>query len=144
MGNELSMVHLYLGPIKGSQCKKLGYVDAPLDPKQTKLRCLNCLNILTAKTTSVVVQERPLILRPKWLCLCLDISSKPDPCSECPICSRDDTFTQRRVHLCDSMIAVREFTPILLPVRMMLDYRRCEPGCRRCGYILDHIVCECP
>ena len=144
MGNELPLSDLHLGPHRGTQATRLGIRDAPSDPKQTKLRCYRCLNILTAKTTSVVVQEIPLIMKPKWLCYCADISTAVDPCSVCPVCSRDDGLTSRRVHLCPSMAAAREMTPVLLPVRMMLDYQRCEPGCSRCGYKVDHIVCECP
>ena len=49
MGNELSLGDLYLGPIRGSQSAKLGVVEAPVDAKQTMLRCVNCLNIYTAK-----------------------------------------------------------------------------------------------
>ena len=138
------MFDLYLGPIRGSQSSKLGINEAPVDPKQTKLRCINCFNIFTMKTSSVVIQERPLILRPKWVCLCMEIAKSPDPCTACPICSRDDSFTRRRVHLCNGMTAARILTPTLLPARMMLDYHRCEPGCRFCGFKLDHIVCECP
>ena len=144
MGNELALADLYVGPHRGSQSKRLGISDAPSDPKQTKLRCFRCLNIFTSKTTPYVLQENPLVLKPKWLCFCADITAARDPCSVCPVCSRDDGFTRRRVHMCQSMVAAHEFTPVLLPVRMMLDYQKCEPGCERCGFCLDHIVCECP
>ena len=144
MGNELALTDLYVGPHRGPQSKRLGIEDAPNDPKQTKLRCFRCLNIFTTKTTPFVVQQTPLILKPKWLCYCADITTAVDPCTSCPVCSRDDSFTRRRVHLCPNMTAVNEFTPVLLPVRMMLDYQKCEPGCVRCGFSLDHIVCECP
>ena len=144
MGNELALSDLLLGPHRGSQSTRLGVKDAPQDPKQTKLRCYRCLNILTAKTTSVVIQTQPLILKPKWLCYCADIATSTDPCSMCPICSRDDSLTRLRVHICPDMVAAQEFTPVVLPARMMLDYQRCEPGCQRCGFKLDHLVCECP
>ena len=135
---------LHVGPSRGSQSTRLGVHDAPPDPKQTKLRCHRCLNILTAKTTSVVLQQNPLVLKPRWLCYCADITKSADPCTMCPVCSRDDGLTRLRVHLCANMVAAREYTPVLLPVRMMLDYGRCESGCQRCGFVLDHIVCECP
>ena len=140
----MSINHLHVGLTKGVKARRLNVLDAPPDPKQTKLRCHRCLNYLTCKTTPQVVQESPLILKPKWLCLTVDIASATDPCSVCPMCTRDDGFTQRRVHLCPEMIQARQFLPLLLPVRTMLDYARCVPGCLFCGFQLDHIVCECP
>ena len=140
MGTEMSLSNLHIGLTKGVKARRLNVLDAPPDPKQTKLRCFRCLNYLTCKTTPQVLQETPLLLKPKWLCLSIDIAS----CSVCPLCTRDDSFTQRRVHLCPAMVQARQFLPIILPVRTMLDYGRCNPGCPFCGFQMDHIVCECP
>ena len=144
MGREMSLLDLDIGPHKGSQAKRLGILDAPTDPKQTKLRCFRCLNYLTAKTTPQVISERPLVMKPKWNCFTSDIRNTVDPCSNCPLCTRDDNFTQKRVHLCAEMVQARVTTPMLLPTRTMLNYSKCEPGCPFCGFTLDHIVCECP
>ena len=144
MGREMALGNLDVGPHKGSQAKRLGVTDAPPDPKQTKLSCYRCLNYLTAKTTPMVLSENPLVMRPRWNCYTSDIQHSTDPCSNCPICTRDDNYTNRRVHLCQQMLAAKIFTPILLPVRLMLNYAKAEPGCQLCGFKLDHIVCECP
>ena len=144
MGTEMSISKLHIGLTKGVKARRLNVLDAPPDPKQTKLRCFRCLNYLTCKTTPQVLQESPLILKPKWLCLSTDIASAIDPCSACPLCTRDDSYTQRRVHLCSAMVQVRQTLPLLLPARLMLDYSKSSPGCPFCGFELDHIVCECP
>ena len=144
MGNEMSLAHLDLGPHKGSQSTRLKIYDAPPDPKQTKLSCYRCLNYLTAKTTPLVISENPLVLRPRWICFTSDIHRSVDPCLNCPICTRDDNYTQRRIHLCPEMIAAKQYVPILLPTRLMLDYTKAGPGCLHCGFVLDHLVCECP
>ena len=143
MGHEMSLGNLDIGPHRGSQAKRLKIVDAAPDPKQTKLRCYRCLNYLTAKTTPTVLSEAPLVIKPRWNCFTAEIVNSPDPCSNCPICTRDDNYTQRRVHLCSQMAAAKIVTPVLLPVRMMVDYAKAEPGCIHCGFVLDHIVCEC-
>ena len=144
MGLEMSIGNLDVGPHKGSQAKRNNIADAPPDPKQTKLRCYRCLNYLTAKTTPIILSESPLLVKPRWNCFTSQINQSVDPCSDCPVCTRDDNYTNRRVHLCAQMIAARLHTPVLLPVRMMLDYSKASPGCAHCGFCLDHIVCECP
>ena len=144
MGREMQLHDLDVGPHKGSQAKRLGVLDALPDPKQTKLRCFRCLNYLTAKTTPQVLSERPLVLRPKWNCFTSDIRNSADPCLNCPLCTRDDNFIRRREHLCKEMLSAHSSYPVLLPVRMMVDYSKCGAGCQFCGFVLDHIVCECP
>ena len=140
----MALGNLDVGPHKGSQAKRLGVLDAPADPKQTKLSCYRCLNFLTAKTTPQIISETPIIIRPRWNCYTSDILHSADPCLNCPICTRDDNYTHRRVHLCPQMIAAKVHKPILLPARLMLHYTKSEPGCMHCGFSLDHIVCECP
>ena len=64
MGREMGVHDLDIGPHKGSQARNLGILDAPSDPKQTKLRCFRCLNYLTSKTTPQVLSKFPLVLKP--------------------------------------------------------------------------------
>ena len=144
MGNEMALGNLDIGPHKGSQSTRLKIFDAPPDPKQTKLSCFRCLNYLTTKSTPLVLSENPLVIRPRWICFTSDIHRSVDPCSNCPICTRDDNYTHRRVHLCPQMISARIHTPIMLPARLMCDYTKAGPGCLHCGFVLDHVVCECP
>ena len=144
MGQEMSIGNLDVGPHKGSQAKRLKIGEAPPDPKQTKLRCYRCLNYLTAKTTPIVLSESPLIMKPRWNCFTSEINNALDPCTNCPVCTRDDNYTSRRVHLCSQMVAAKINTPVLLPARLMLNYSKQNPGCALCGFVLDHIVCECP
>ena len=145
MGSEMPLSELYVGPYDGAQSRRYLVQNAPpLSSKQTKMKCNKCLQHCTSATTPGVRKTVPVSFIPRWVCHAHSVATSEDPCSSCPICSRDDGLTRRRVHMCDVMIANHEYTPVLLPCRMMLDYTRCGPGCGHCGFSLTHIVCECP
>ena len=144
MGTELRLSDLDHGPHDGPQARRHGITNAPPNPRQTKLRCNRCFLYLTSVGTPKVVKGNPVQFVPKWNCGSQAIASSADPCSACPICSRDDGLTRRRLHLCEGMVNHHVYAATLLPCNTMLDYGRCGDGCTHCGFSLSHIVCECP
>ena len=144
MGIEMNLSDLVIGPFEGAQARHYNILNAPQNPKQTKLRCTKCLLIYTAASTPLVNKDsNPVAFIPKWNCYSHRVTLATDPCSACPVCSRDDGFTRRRIHMCAEMLRNNIYTPLLLPCRTMLDYTRCGSGCLYCGFTLAHIVCEC-
>ena len=144
MGKEMQLSDLVIGPFEGAQARHYHIMDAPPNPKQTKLRCSKCLLFYTAASTPLVNKDTdPVTFTPKWHCYSHKVALAADPCSACPLCSRDDGLTRRRIHMCADMVRNNVYTPLLLPCRMMLDYTRCGAGCSYCGFNLAHMVCEC-
>ena len=140
----MSISDLIIGPFEGAQARHYHVHNAPPNPKQTKLRCIKCLLNFTAATTPGVNKDSvPVTFIPRWNCYAHKVSLAPDPCSACPVCSRDDGLTRRRIHMCAEMVRNHVYTPLLLPCRTMTDYARCGNGCQWCGFSLSHIVCEC-
>ena len=144
MGKEMSLSDLVIGPFEGAQARHYQVHNAPQNPKQTKLRCPKCtLNFTSASTPSVNKDTNPVSFIPKWFCYAHTVALAADPCSACPVCSRDDGLTRRRIHMCHAMVRNNIFQPLLLPCRMMVDYTRCGSGCQWCGFNLSHVLCEC-
>ena len=144
MGNEMNLSDLIIGPFEGAQARHYNISNAPPNPRRTKLRCTKCLLNYTAATTpSVNKDTTPVSFVPKWLCYSHKVALASDPCSACPVCSRYDGLTRRRIHLCNAMVESNNHVPLLLPCRTMVDYTRCGAGCQLCGFNLSHIVCEC-
>jgi hypothetical protein len=135
---ELLPHHRISGPFRGSRANHGVSRDRlPENPHQKGLRCPNCNVTHTAYEKSVSVSGQGSV-EDIWACLARKIANSPNPCSECPVCSSNLEWRQKRSHSCGDMLDRGLPTTLLVPAYI----EKAPVPCTYCSHTLE-ARCEC-